>query len=116
MFLGEGGFSEVFFVKDRNAKKPRYLAVKIFKKKFSEAEKQINKEIFILHQCKHRNIIQYKESYLWNNIVWVVMEYCSGGSLKQLISAVTLAEKHIAYFAKEVFLFSFLFSFHYLFT
>lgn len=78
------------------------MALKIYTKSLTEAEKMIRKEVGLLQSCNHANVVKYHCSYLWNDMVWVVMEYCNGGSLRQLLNQVSLNEAQIAYVAREV--------------
>lgn len=38
----------------------------------------------VLKDCVHANIIAYHGSYLKRDRLWIVMEYCSGGSLQDI--------------------------------
>lgn len=42
-------------------------------------------EITIIQSCCHSNIINHIASFLWNNCVWLVMEYMNGGPLSDFI-------------------------------
>ena len=42
----------------------------------------IQQEIVVLSQCHHVNIIAYHGSYLRQNRLWIITEYCGGGSLQ----------------------------------
>jgi serine/threonine protein kinase len=71
------------------------------KKNWDEDPDSIANEIVVLDSCRHPNIVNYVKSYLWNNRVWLVMEYCDAGTLKQLL-VIELSEKQIASVAKQV--------------
>jgi serine/threonine protein kinase len=38
-------------------------------------------EILVMRENKHQNIVNYLDSYLVGEELWVVMEYLAGGSL-----------------------------------
>ena len=78
------------------------MALKVYNKSLTEAEKSIRKEIGLLQSCDHPNVVHATYAYLWNDRVWAVMEYCNGGSLRQLLNQVSLSERQVAYVAKEV--------------
>jgi len=43
---------------------------------------QIEQEIRFLESCQHENIVSFIESFLHQMKLFIVMEFCSGGSLK----------------------------------
>jgi len=45
----------------------------------------IKKEITILKQCRHPNIVGYIGSYIKEGDLWLIMEYCSAGSLADIL-------------------------------
>lgn len=59
-------------------------AVKIVKLEAGDNFAAIQQEILVLMDCRHSNIITYFGSYLKRNCLWIVMEYCSGGSLQDI--------------------------------
>jgi len=58
-------------------------------------------ELSMMSTLKHENIVGYDNSYLWDEAVWVVMEFMGGGSLTDIIEFVKLTERDIAYFLRE---------------
>lgn len=79
--------------KEKDARKDRRL-------------KQVNiysvaNEIRLLNSCQHKNIVKHIMSFVWKEQIWTVMEYCDGGTLKDLLR-VTLDENHIAYVLREL--------------
>jgi p21-activated kinase 1 len=38
-------------------------------------------EIMVMREHKHPNVVNYKDSYLVDDELWVVMEYLPGGNL-----------------------------------
>ena len=59
---------------------------------------QLKREITILKECKSPYIVSYYGSYLKDNKLWLIMEYCAAGSVVDLIkiSKLTLTEGQIA--------------------
>lgn len=45
----------------------------------------LKKEITILKQCRHPNIVGYIGSYIKEGDLWLIMEYCSAGSLADIL-------------------------------
>jgi len=59
-------------------------------------------EIWILKSCWSPNIAGFLDAYYFENEVWIVMEFCRGGTLADLIPTTTLTEPHIAYITREI--------------
>jgi serine/threonine protein kinase len=58
--------------------------------KIMEISKEITglkKEIQILKECRHANVVGYKGSYIKDGDLWLIMEYCSAGSAQDIIRA-----------------------------
>ncbi|KAJ5066244.1 sterile20-like kinase isoform b-related [Anaeramoeba ignava] len=100
--IGEGSYGTVH--KARMIKSGDIVAVK---KVPVEADlESIVKEISIMRQCHHENIVKYYDTYSKDNELWIVMEYCGGGSVSDIIETcdTTLNEEQIASVCKEVLL------------
>ena len=84
--LGAGSFGKVFLAKSI-ADSNFVVAIKaIQKKKMKDDIGQIREEIRILQTLDHPNIIRYYETFENNNFMYLVMEYCPGGELFDVIS------------------------------
>uniref|UniRef100_A0A914HHV7 Mitogen-activated protein kinase kinase kinase kinase n=1 Tax=Globodera rostochiensis TaxID=31243 RepID=A0A914HHV7_GLORO len=98
--VGSGSYGEVF--KARDVRSGEFAAVKIVKLETGDNFADIQQEILVLKDCVHRNIISYSGSYLRRDRLWIVMEYCSGGSLQDIYEMIgPLSELQIAFICRE---------------
>ena len=79
--IGEGAFASVYLEQDIYSKK--LYATKIIneKKIDPQAKKYLQNEIKILSMINHQNIIKLYRVLESQNYLFLVMEYCNGGSL-----------------------------------
>ena len=84
--LGKGAFGEVFLTQIEG--KEGYYATKRLDRVYSEKKQNIKRlfiELTILNEIKHPNIVNYIESKKTKNHIYIVMEYCNGGSLSKCL-------------------------------
>lgn len=71
-------------------------------------DRQVNKqvlvnEVMLMRMCKHHSIVDFKDSFLVNGVLWVAMELIDGEDLTQLITAAgRMTEDQIAIILREV--------------
>lgn len=97
---GKGSFGAVY--KALRKTDATIVAVKVIQVASSEEIDSIHGEITMLRECNHVNITQYTGAYLCNQTLWIVMEYCGGGSISDILKHFPLKEKDIALVAREV--------------
>ena len=84
--LGEGAFGDVWKAKNKITQK--YSAAKIIEiSSESEIEEHYG-EIEILIKCNHRNIVDCVDSIYWESKLWILIEYCEGGALDDIIEKI----------------------------
>ncbi|XP_069082457.1 serine/threonine-protein kinase ULK2 [Pleurodeles waltl] len=101
--IGHGAFAVVF--KGRHRKKTDWeVAVKsINKKNLSKSQILLGKEIKILKELQHENIVALYDVQEMPNSVFLVMEYCNGGDLADYLQAKgTLSEDTIRVFLQQM--------------
>ncbi|KAJ1677221.1 Serine/threonine-protein kinase 25, partial [Spiromyces aspiralis] len=99
--IGRGSFGEVYKGYDKRTKKP--VAIKIIDLESAEDEiEDIQQEIFILSQMDSMYVTRYYGSYLEGSNLWIVMEYCGGGSCADLMKAGQISEGYIAIILREM--------------
>ena len=88
--LGEGSYGSVFKGIHKETLNP--VAVKMVPVEGDFED--IAKEIRILKQCDSVYIVKYYGSYTYDDSLWIVMEYCGGGGVDDLmeITGQTLSE------------------------
>ncbi|KAL7073753.1 hypothetical protein ACQ4LE_006917 [Meloidogyne hapla] len=98
--VGTGSYGEVY--KARDLKTGLFTAVKIVKLEHGDNFASIQQEVLMLRDCVHPNIIAYNGSYLRRDRLWIVMEYCGGGSLQDIYQMTgPLTELQIAFVCRE---------------
>ncbi|MCF0147986.1 MAG: Stk1 family PASTA domain-containing Ser/Thr kinase [Clostridium sp.] len=84
--IGEGGMAEVYKAKDN--KLNRFVAVKILKKQFADNEDialKFKREATAIANLSDANIVNVLDVGTQEDIDYIVMEYVSGKTLKELI-------------------------------
>ena len=99
--VGQGNYGSVY--KIQNIKTGQILAAKICKIESNNSE-SFKREINMLKQCDSPYILKYYASYIKKNIIWIVLEFCDGGSLLDIMRITNefYSEKEIASIIKMV--------------
>ncbi|NXE92227.1 PAK3 kinase, partial [Menura novaehollandiae] len=58
-------------------------------------------ELLVVMDNKHPNIVNYLDSYLIDEDLWLVMEYMDGGPLSSIVKEVRMAEGQMAAVCRE---------------
>ncbi|WOL07776.1 hypothetical protein Cni_G16524 [Canna indica] len=100
--LGKGSYGAVY--KARDIKTSELVAVKVISlTEGEEGYEDIRGEIEMLQQCSHPNVVRYFGSFQGEEYLWIIMEYCGGGSIADLMNTTDepLDENQIAYICRE---------------
>ncbi|XP_007953099.1 serine/threonine-protein kinase Nek1-like, partial [Orycteropus afer afer] len=85
--IGEGSFGKAVLVKSKEDDR-QYVIKEINISSMSNKErKESRREVAVLANMKHPNIVQYRESFEENGSLYIVMDYCEGGDLFKRINA-----------------------------
>ncbi|RID55604.1 hypothetical protein BRARA_G02856 [Brassica rapa] len=83
--LGKGSYGSVY--KARDLKTSEIVAIKVISlTEGEEGYEEIRGEIEMLQQCNHPNVVRYLGSFQGDDYLWIVMEYCGGGSVTDLMN------------------------------
>ncbi|XP_044153001.1 serine/threonine-protein kinase Nek1 isoform X2 [Bufo gargarizans] len=84
--IGEGSFGRAILVKSKEDGK-QYVIKEISISKMSNKEREESRrEVAVLANMKHPNIVQYRESFEESGCLYIVMDYCEGGDLFKRIN------------------------------
>ncbi|KAI9224071.1 kinase-like domain-containing protein [Blastocladiella britannica] len=99
--IGRGSFGEVFKGFDKRNKAP--VAIKIIDLEQAEDEiEDIQQEIAILSQLHSVHVTKYYGSFIKGSKLWIVMEFCGGGSCLDLMKPGLFDELFIAIILREL--------------
>ncbi|KAI9917836.1 hypothetical protein PsorP6_012919 [Peronosclerospora sorghi] len=84
--IGHGSFGSAYLVHERACPEHKFVIKKIPMQLLSAKEKdQAFHEVELLAKLDHPNVVAYKESFVLDNVLHIVMAYCDGGDLAEKI-------------------------------
>ena len=81
----------------------RCVAIKQMNLEQQPKKDLIINEIIVMRESKHKNIVNFMDSYLIRGDLWVIMEYMEGGSLTDVVTFNMMSEGQIAAVCREVY-------------
>ncbi|KAI5961753.1 hypothetical protein CANMA_003730 [Candida margitis] len=102
--IGRGNFGDVYRATNLTARRIEFVAIKVINMDNSGDDiKQTVKEIQFLNRLRNPNVVKYYESFTHGVNVFIVMEYCGGGSCSDLIKLhKKIPENVVGYIIKKV--------------
>ena len=101
--IGGGSFGKVYKGVDKRT--GQLVAIKVIDVENAEDEvDDIIQEISILSGLNSPYVTKYHGSYLKGSDLWIVMEYCSGGSCGDLLRPGLIPEEYIIIIVRELLL------------
>ena len=82
--LGKGGFGTVFLAREDVSH--RQVAIKQLNSQDAHRQKAIVHEMRMVSRFNHPNIVTYHHHFSEDGLLFLVMEYCSGGSVRDAIT------------------------------
>ncbi|KAJ9200697.1 hypothetical protein DTO166G4_7002 [Paecilomyces variotii] len=97
--IGQGASGGVFTAYETGTN--RCVAIKQMNLDLQPKKDLIINEILVMKDSKHKNIVNFMDSYLHGLDLWVVMEYMEGGSLTDVVTFNMMSEGQIAAVCRE---------------
>lgn len=98
--IGQGASGGVFTAYENGTN--CCVAIKQMNLEVQPKKDLIINEILVMKESKHKNIVNFMDSYLHGGDLWVVMEYMEGGSLTDVVTYNIMTEGQIAAVCREV--------------
>lgn len=100
-FVGRGSFGEVY--RGTNLKTGQVCALKMIDLNEASDVRELIKEIHILTRIRSKYLTRHYETFLKGANMWIVLEYCGGGSCSDLLKCFgALSETVTAYIIRDV--------------
>ncbi|KAJ3207868.1 Protein kinase [Entophlyctis luteolus] len=101
--IGEGASGKVYLARPLSANSgiPSTVAIKQMDLKKQPRKELLVNEIMIMRDSQHPNIVNYLDSFLVKDDLWLVLELMEGGTLTNIIDNNTISEPQIAVICNE---------------
>lgn len=100
--IGQGKFGVVYKGYHKQTKKVVAIKVLELDTKYDEVV-DVQQEIQFLADLKHApNVTHYYGSFLNDTKLWIIMDYCAGGSVRTLLKAGVFEERYVGVIFREI--------------
>lgn len=99
--IAKGGFAKVMIAEDPNDGKKVALKIMSAQNDTELFSKFIN-EVEAMRRLNHPNIVEFEDCFYFDKKVWLLMEYCDGGTLKNFYQEVYLTESEISFIIRQI--------------
>ncbi|KAI9298885.1 Pkinase-domain-containing protein [Neoconidiobolus thromboides FSU 785] len=97
--IGQGASGGVYTAVHNDTR--QLVAIKQMNLEQQPKQDLIINEILVMKESRHKNIVNYNDSFLFKGDLWVVMEYMEGGSLTDVVTSNMMTEGQIAAISRE---------------
>ncbi|KAL2359491.1 signal transducing kinase of the PAK [Blastomyces dermatitidis] len=97
--IGQGASGGVYTAYENGTNK--CVAIKQMNLELQPKKDLIINEILVMKDSKHKNIVNFMDSFLHGGDLWVIMEYMEGGSLTDVVTFNIMTEGQIAAVCRE---------------
>ncbi|MCJ1387624.1 p21 protein (Cdc42 Rac)-activated kinase [Xylographa bjoerkii] len=97
--IGQGASGGVYTASENGTN--RCVAIKQMNLEQQPKKDLIINEIIVMRESKHKNIVNFMDSFLIRGDLWVIMEYMEGGSLTDVVTYNMMSEGQIAAVCRE---------------
>ncbi|EMR11364.1 hypothetical protein PNEG_00391 [Pneumocystis murina B123] len=102
--IGRGSYGAVY--KGIHNETKQVVAIKVLNLDTTEDDvADIQREISMLSQLKQvdaQNVVRYHGSFLYDTRLWVIMDFCEGGSIRTLMKSCRIEEKYLSVIIREI--------------
>ncbi|KAI8905198.1 kinase-like domain-containing protein [Gorgonomyces haynaldii] len=99
--IGKGSFGEVYKAIKLSTKER--IAVKILDMDTDEEDiDAVRRELALLAKCDSPLVTRYHESILVGTKLWVVIDYCGGGSLREILESGVIPETYMGIVIRQM--------------
>ena len=78
------------------------LNLEILSKKLNNIEKSIQSELDLLEKINHPNIVTYYGHFFKSHYLYIILEYCSGGSVSKIVKIIQRNEDIIRQYVFQI--------------
>jgi p21-activated kinase 1 len=100
--IGQGASATVYIGNKVGGSLDEFIAIKQMDLEKQSKKDLILNEIQVMKQYKHKNIVNFIDGYFWDDKLWVIMEYVSGGTLTDVLVNSYMNEDEISVVCREV--------------